>query len=96
MTLTWTHGEQPLTVFDGMAVLDRYADDFTRDLGFDLVHKLHRFDDAQRVTESHIGTGVDVGRSIRRRSPIKRAHHGRFDAWDRNLSEHSGHVRHGQ
>ena len=38
--------EKGLSVLDGLAVLDVNLDDFARGLGLDLVHQLHRFDNA--------------------------------------------------
>ena len=42
--------EEPLAVFDRLAVLDQDLDDRALGFSLDLVHDLHRFDDAdQRV-----------------------------------------------
>src|SRR5262245_57593129 len=41
--------EQLLSVLHGLGVLDQDADDAALGLGFDLVHQLHRFDDADRL-----------------------------------------------
>src|SRR3954463_2111901 len=40
-------GEGGLAVLDGAAVLDQRLDQAARALGLDLVHQLHRLDDAQ-------------------------------------------------
>src|SRR5258708_39684859 len=54
MGLTWFHGEQRFPVFHGTPILDKLADDHTAHLGFDLVHQLHRFDDADNLTRLNI------------------------------------------
>src|SRR5690349_10338243 len=41
--------EELLAVFDALAVLDQDLDDRSGVLGLDLVHELHRFDDAERL-----------------------------------------------
>src|SRR5437899_9865137 len=38
--------EEGLSVLDGLAVLDVNLDDFARSFGLNLVHQLHRFDNA--------------------------------------------------
>src|SRR5687767_12278412 len=43
------HGEQPLAVLDGLAVLDVDLHDLSVILRVDLVHQLHRFDDAEHL-----------------------------------------------
>src|SRR5574337_853852 len=42
--------EEGLTVLDGLGVLDQNLVDASADLGFDLVHELHRFDDAEDLS----------------------------------------------
>src|SRR5689334_22728768 len=64
--------EQRLAVLDGRAVLDQDADDRARDVGLDLVHQLHRLDDAQHlalldlVVERRVRRRVRVGLAIER------------------------------
>src|SRR5438552_12523808 len=41
--------EQRLPVFHGLSVLDEDAQHFTTDVGLDLVHEFHGFDDAQSL-----------------------------------------------
>src|SRR5258706_324707 len=41
--------EQGLAVFDGLAVLHQDCLDHARGVGLDLVHQLHRFDDADSL-----------------------------------------------
>src|SRR5579872_3844739 len=42
-------GKQGLPVLDRLAIPDQLAFDDAGDFGFDLVHELHRFDDAEDV-----------------------------------------------
>src|SRR3954463_4434772 len=42
--------EQRLAVLDRRAILDEDCHDRARDVGLDLVHQLHRLDDAQHLT----------------------------------------------
>jgi hypothetical protein len=42
----WPYREQVLSVFDGLAIIDQLLDDFASDISFDLVHQLHRLDNA--------------------------------------------------
>ena len=44
--------EQRFAVFHRPAVLHELRDDGTRDFGFDLVHQLHRFDDAEHLSRA--------------------------------------------
>src|SRR5688572_6179137 len=43
------YGEEPFPVLHGLAVLDIHLDDLTVVLRVDLVHQLHRFDDAEHL-----------------------------------------------
>ena len=45
--------EQPLAVLHGLAIFDVDARDFSVVLGVDLVHQLHRFDDAEDLALFH-------------------------------------------
>ena len=58
----WPDGEQLLAVFDGLAVVDQDLDDLAGDIGFDLVHQLHRFDDAEHLADFDLVAGLDEGR----------------------------------
>src|SRR5262245_48807671 len=46
-------GEQPFAVVNGSTVLHVHLHDFTVAFGVDLVHQLHRFDDAEHLTGLH-------------------------------------------
>src|SRR5512145_2611595 len=45
----WFDGEEPLAVVDGLAVFHVDLDDLALAFGVDLVHQLHRFDDAEHL-----------------------------------------------
>src|SRR6188508_2385270 len=49
----WFDGEKALAVLDGLAVLHVDLDDLAVAFGVDLVHQLHRFDDAEHVPLLH-------------------------------------------
>src|SRR5688572_3646314 len=51
--------EERLAELDRAAVLDEDADDAAGELRFDLVHHLHRFDDAERVARLDLGADLD-------------------------------------
>src|SRR6187200_2362427 len=57
--------EEPLAVLDRLAVLDVGADDFAVVLRRDLVHQLHRFDDAEHLILLHPLTDLDERRGAR-------------------------------
>src|SRR6185369_6098149 len=71
--------EQWLAEFDGVAVLDQHTDAPARELGFDLVHHLHGFDDAERVAGLHFAADLDERLRARRGPAIERADHGGRD-----------------
>ena len=72
--------EEPLAVLDGLAVLDVDAHDLSFVLRSDLVHELHRFDDAEHLILLHVIADVDerrrarLGRSVERPDD-RRLHH---------------------
>src|SRR5580692_6942888 len=68
--------EELLSVFDALAVL---REDFGHGPGpfrLDLVHQLHRFDDAQGLPGADHGPHLDEGRRVRGGGPIEAAHEG--------------------
>src|SRR5579862_905534 len=69
--------EQGLAVLDRLAVLDQDRLDHARGVALDLVHELHRLDDAARFAFLDRGAYVDEGRRIRRGRAIEGAHHRR-------------------
>src|SRR4030095_5603055 len=65
--------EQRLSELHGLAVLRQDLDDLARELGADLVHHLHRFDDAEHRLGLHARALVDEGLLVGRRRAIERA-----------------------
>src|SRR5262245_19030221 len=68
--------EERLTEFDRVAVLDEDADDAAGEFRFDLMHHLHRLDDAQRDAGLHLGADLDEWLRAGRGAAIERADHG--------------------
>src|SRR5262245_4397746 len=64
-------GEQPLAVLDRLAVLDVHAHDLTVVLGRDLVHQLHRLDDAEDLIFLHALANLDKRGSTGLRGGVK-------------------------
>ena len=65
--------EQSLAVLHGLAVLDVALDDLAFVLGGDLVHQLHRLDDAEHLVFADRVTDFDEGGSIGVRRAVERA-----------------------
>src|SRR5262245_12095193 len=55
------HPEKDLAELHRLRVLSDHLADHARDLGFDLVHDLHRFDDAHHLTDVHPAPDLHVG-----------------------------------
>ena len=53
--------KQRLAEFDGLAVGDEAFHDFAGRIGFDFVHQLHGFDDADHLALFHAIAGRDKG-----------------------------------
>src|SRR5688500_4931588 len=70
------YGEQPLAVLHGLTVLDVDFDHFSVVFGVDLVHQLHRFDDAENLPLLHGGAHVDKRRGAWLRGTEERADNG--------------------
>ena len=75
-------GEQFLAKLDRLGVFDEALDDRAFDLGLDLVHHLHGFDDADDALVLDGFTGFGVGRSVRRGGAVERADHRRGNIFD--------------
>src|SRR5215203_1547910 len=71
--------EERLVVLDTPGVLGQDLDDFARDVGGDLVHQLHRLDDAEDLPRLDPVPYLDVGFLPGRRRPVKRPDQGRAD-----------------
>src|SRR6186713_1837408 len=66
-------GEQPFAVLNGLTVLDVDLHDLAAVLGVDLVHQLHRLDDAEYVALFYGGSHIDEWRGARLCRPEERA-----------------------
>src|SRR5205823_4403302 len=71
--------EKRLSELDRLGVLHTYLPDEPRDFGLDLVHDLHRFDDAHDLPRGDAAPGLHVRLRARLGSGVKRPHHGRLD-----------------
>ena len=68
--------EKDLTELDRLGILHRDLTDHTGDLGLDLVHDLHRLDDADRLAGGDPVADLDIRLGARLRGLIERADHG--------------------
>src|SRR5215471_547000 len=73
-----THRKELLAVFHGLAALDKTFHNLARCIGFDLVHQLHRLDDAEHLPLLHLITHLHKSRCAGRRRLIKSSHNRRF------------------
>src|SRR4051794_3573282 len=71
--------EELLAELDGLAVLDQDLDDRAVDLALDLVHELHRFDDAEHGAGPDLRADLGEGLRARRGRAVERAHQRRSD-----------------
>src|SRR5229473_1291960 len=67
--------EQTLPVLDGLPVLDVHTHDLSIEFRVDLVHQLHRFDDAENLAFLYDVADLDK----RRRARLRRAKEGADD-----------------
>src|SRR5512134_1937536 len=65
--------EERLAELHGGGVLDEDLGDRPVGLRLDLVHELHRLDDAERLALLHLRADVDERRRLGRRRPVERA-----------------------
>src|ERR1700685_992033 len=70
---------QRLAIFDRLAVSDKNLDHCAGARRRDLVHRLHRFDDEQRLPGLHLAADLDEGSRARSRAEIGGADHRRDD-----------------
>src|SRR5438445_13175325 len=73
------HPAKGLPELDRLGVLQQHLPNHAGDLGFDLVHDLHRFDDAHHLSRGDAGPHLHVGLRTRLGSGIERPHHGGLD-----------------
>src|SRR5262249_39594238 len=74
--LNRTDGKQSLTVLHGLSAYDELTFDYARSLRFDLVHQLHRFDDAEHLPRLYPFVYAHKRWRARRRTLIECAHDG--------------------
>src|SRR5450755_1038947 len=65
-----TDAEQRLPVLNGLSVFDEGAQDFAANVGFDLIHKLHGFHDAQGLPGFDVPTNLHEGLGARTRRAV--------------------------
>src|SRR5438270_387303 len=82
------YSEKGLSELDGLGVLHQHLPDDARDLGFDFVHDLHRFDDAHHLPRRHTTARLDVGLGARLGAGVERPHHGGLDLEQLGRSSH--------
>src|SRR6266487_3833727 len=73
------HPEERLSELDGLRVLHQRLANQPRDLGLDLVHDLHGFDDAHHLPRRDAAPHLHVRLRPRLGSGVERSHHGRLD-----------------
>ena len=76
--LSGTNGEQIFAIFYRLPVFDQNADDLPSHFRFDLVHELHRLDDAHDGSFFHDVTNGHKRIGGWRRCPVKGSHDRRF------------------
>src|SRR5579862_7608989 len=70
--------KQALSVLDGLTVLNQLAFDHPGDVGLDLIHEFHGFDDAEHFARLHRFAYLHERRRARRRAFVESAYDGRF------------------
>src|SRR5262245_15216428 len=65
--------EELLAVLDGLPIARVDRDDLSLDVGLDLVHQLHRLDDAEDLALPDAGADLGEGFRLGRRRPVERA-----------------------
>src|SRR5713101_7459755 len=76
---TGLHEEERLAELDGLGILDEDLHDAAGDLRLDLVHELHRLDDAEDLPLLDRVALADEGRRLGVRGAVEGADHGRLD-----------------
>src|SRR6478609_2472322 len=95
MWLLGADGEQPLAELHGLPVLDVGLHHFALVLGVDLVHQLHRLDDAEHLALPDGITDFDERAGTRLRRAIERADDRRLHDCQLHLSVILGRRRRG-
>src|SRR3954464_6877923 len=72
------YAEKHLTVLHGLSVLGEHLANGAAVLGLDLVHDLHRLDDAEDLTLRHAIANGDIRLRPRLRCVVKGPHHRRL------------------
>src|SRR5690606_17501779 len=67
----WLDAEEDGSVFDRLGVPDTDLADDALYIGLELVHELHRLQDAQGLTLRDTAAHLDVDRGFRRRCPVE-------------------------
>src|SRR5713101_7646091 len=78
-TLSRSYREQPLAVLDRLPAFDVDVHDLAVVFRVDLVHQLHRLDDAEHLPFLHLGTDVNERRRARLGRAVERADDRRLD-----------------
>src|ERR1700680_4283119 len=78
-------GEEPLPVLYGLPAFDVDIDDLAVVLRVDLVHQLHRLDDAEHLPLRHRRPDLDEGRRTRLRRAIEGTDDRRIDDGELDL-----------
>src|SRR5271157_146632 len=74
ISFRWPDGEQFLAILDGLAVSDKFLDQFSRRVALDFVHQLHRFNNAQNLAHFQPIADFDEGWRSGRRRFVEGAH----------------------
>src|SRR5437899_512314 len=84
------HPEEGLSELDRLGVFHTHFPDQPGDFGLDLVHDLHRFDDAHHLTRGDAAAALHVRRRARLGRRVERADHGRLDLDQLGLGGRAG------
>src|SRR5581483_4196737 len=82
--------EERLAELDGLGVLDQHPDDAARHLRLDLVHELHRLDDADDLALLHPVALADERLRVGSRRPVEGADQRRLDRQEVGLGGRGG------
>src|SRR6516225_5295665 len=74
ITLSWPNRKQRLPILHWLPAGSNALDDLTSNIRLDLVHQLHRFNDAQNLSYFHLVAHLHKGRRARRRRLVEGPH----------------------